>query len=127
MNYELLLPILTLHPEEEAIEFKQLRAACLPEIILAYNTVLTFSARYISRDTLLRSMDLVALIAAEDSDLASCFIEADRMPELVSSFAWSSKNMILGCEAGGKRKKGKDGKTLDLWTVRKPKEGSGSE
>ena len=118
---------LTLKSEEEAIEFRQLRVACLPEIILAYNSVLTFSARYVSRDTLLKSMDLVPLIAAEDSDLALCFMEADRMPELVNSFAWSSKNMILGCEAGGKRKKGKGGKTLDLWTVRKPKEGSGSE
>ena len=119
--------MLTTVLDEEAAEFQQLRVVCLPEIVLAYNTVLNFSARYVSRDTLLKSMDLVPMIAAEDSDLASCFIKADRMPELVDSFAWSSKNMILGCEAGGKRKKGKDGKTLDLWTVRRPHEGSGSE
>ena len=74
-----------------------------------------------SRDSLIKSMDLVAMIAAEDSDLALSFIEADRMPELVQSFTWSSKNMILACDAGGKNKKKKDGETLDLWTVRRPK------
>lgn len=110
--------------DEEAAEFQQLRVACLPEVILAYNSVLNFSARYVSRDTLLKSMDLVPMIAANDSDLGPCFMKADRMPELVNSFVWSSKNMILGCEAGGKRRKGKDGKTLDLWTVRRPAEGS---
>lgn len=113
--------------EQEATEFQQIRLACLPEVILAYNTVLAFSSRYVSRDLLLKSMDLVPLIAAEDSDLAACFIEADRMPELVQSFAWASKKMILGSDVGGKMKKGRDGKTLDLWTVRKSKEGSGSE
>ena len=112
--------------DEEATDFQEIRIACLPEIILAYNTILNFSARYVSRDTLLKSMDLLPLIADDDSDLAPCLIKADRMPELVNSFAWTSKNMIMGSEAGGKRRKGKDGKTLDLWTVRKPAESSGS-
>ena len=72
-------------------------------------------------------MDLVPLIAAQGSDLAACFIEADRMPELVQSFAWSSKRMILGSDVGSRAKKGKDGRALDLWTVKKSKESSGSE
>ena len=116
--------MLKINLDNEEAEFQQLRVACLPEVILAYNSVLNFSARYISRDTLIKSMDLVPLVAADDSNLAQCFAKADRMPELVQSFAWSSKNMILGCEAGGKRRKGKDGKTLDLWTVRRPTDDS---
>lgn len=95
--------------------------ACLPEVILAYNTVLDLSSRYLSRDMLLKSMDLAALIAEEGSDLAACFVAADRMPELVDSFAFLSKSMIQADAQGaksGKGKKKRNGQTLDLWTVR---------
>ena len=64
-------------------------------------------------------MDLAAIIAAEDSDLASCFTAANRMPELVDSFAVSSKNIIRAEESGGgKGKKKPDGERLDIWTVK---------
>ncbi len=109
--------------EEEDIAFRQIRIACIPEVMLAYNTVLTFSARYLTRDSLLESMDLVPLIAAKHSELGPSFVQADRLPELLRSFAWSSKEMILA----GKKKKTKDGRTIDLWTVKPSKEGSGSE
>lgn len=102
-------------------DFKQIRVACLPEVLLAYNTVLTFSSHYLSRDLLLKSMDLAALIAAEDSGLAECFMAAERMPELVDSFALSSKTIIRADDRGGKAgksKKKRKGETLDLWTVR---------
>ena len=102
----------------EAGEFEKIRLACLPEVVLAYNTVLNFSAHSLSRDLLLRSMDLAAQIAAEDSDLSSCFTAAKRMPELVDSFALSSKNIIRAEESGGGKSKTKpDGERLDIWTV----------
>ena len=64
-------------------------------------------------------MDLAAKIAAEDSDLASYFTAANRMPELVDSFALSSKNIIRAKERGvGKSKKKPDGERLDIWTVK---------
>ena len=95
--------------------------ACLPEVILAYITVLNLSSRYLSRDLLLKSMDLAALIAEEGSDIAACFVAAERMPELVDSFAALSKS-IIHAEArgakGGKGKKKRNGETLDLWTTR---------
>jgi len=115
--------VLTTRAEAEAEEFKQFRRACLPEIVLAYNAVLNFSSHYLKRDMLIKSMDLAALIAAEGSDLADCFMEAGRMPELVDTFAVSSKNMIRAEEKGGKSgksRKAKHGETLDLWTVRAP-------
>ena len=66
-------------------------------------------------------MNLASLIASEEPDLSACIVEAERMPELVESFAMSSKNMIMadGTSAGrskGRRKR--DGETLDLWTVK---------
>ena len=80
---------------------------------------MNFSAHTLSRDLLLRSMDLAAKIAAEGSDLASCFTAANRMPELVDSFALSSKNMVRADESGpGKSKKRPDGERLDIWTVK---------
>ena len=105
--------------DQEAIEFEQVRVACLPEIVLAYNTILNVSAHTLSRDLLLRSMDLAAAIAAEDSDLAPCFTAANRMPELVDSFASSSKNIIRAEEKGmGKSRKKPDGERLDIWTIK---------
>ena len=93
----------------------------MPEVILAYLAVLNFSSRYLSRDLLLKSMDLAAAIAEEGSELAACFEAADRMPELVDCFAFLSKSIIQAEARGAKSSKGKkkrDGETLDLWTVR---------
>lgn len=104
-------------------DFRQIRVACLPEVLLAYNTVLNFSSHYLSRDLLLKSMDLAALVASEDSGLAECFMAAERMPELVDSFALLSKTIIRADDRGakgGKSKKRRHGETLDLWTVRAP-------
>ena len=104
-------------------DFKQIRIACLPEVLLAYNMILNFSSHYLSRDLLLKSMDLAALIADEESGLAECFMAAERMPELVESFALVSKTMIRADDRGakvGKSKKKRNGETLDLWTVRAP-------
>ncbi len=64
-------------------------------------------------------MDLAAIIAAEESELASCFTEANRMPELMDSFALSSKNMIRAEQIKAGKKK-PDGERLDIWTVKEP-------
>ena len=104
-------------------DFRQIRVACLPEVLLAYNMILNVSSHYLSRDLLLKSMDLAAQVAAENSGLAECFIAAKRMPELVDSFALLSKTIIRADGRGakaGKGKKKRNGETLDLWTVRAP-------
>lgn len=109
--------------DHEAEEFKQIRTACLPEIVLAYNTILDLSSRYYSRDLLLKSMDMAALVATDESDLATCFVAAGRIAELVDSFAVLSKTIIQADERGGKggkSKKKRNGESLDIWTVRAP-------
>ena len=118
LNYSLMVE---LDADEE--DFRQIRIACLPEVLLAYNMILHFSSHYLSRDLLLKSMDLAALIAAEESGLAECFMAAGRMPELVDSLAFLSKTIIMADgrgAKGGKSRKKRNGETLELWTVRAP-------
>lgn len=109
--------------DKEAVEFEQIRVACIPEVILAYNAILNYCGFNISRDILLKCMDLVSLVAAEDSDLTASFMGAGRMPELVEAFALSSRNMIQAEERGsrpGKSRKNANGERLDLWTIKPP-------
>ena len=81
--------------------------------------MLQYSSKYLSRDLLLKGMDLAALVAEEDSNLAPCFMAAKRMPDLVDSFAALSKAMILADGAkGAKSKRKKNGETLGLWSIR---------
>ena len=111
------------HPstEAEAAEFASLRAAYLPEVILAYNTVLVIGGTMISRENLVKSMDLAALVADEASGLAECFVQAGRMAELVQAFAVSSRFMLKADEAGNRKGKGlrrkKSGEALGIWSV----------
>lgn len=69
-------------------------------MILAYITVLNYSAHYISREYLLKALDVGAAIAAKDSDLARCFAATRRMPELLDVLAVTSKNMLVAEEFG---------------------------
>ena len=94
--------------------------------MLAYNSVLDFSSHYLSRDLLLKSMDIAALIANDESDLAAILVTADRMPELVDSFAFLSKTIIQADDRGakaGKSKQKRNGESLDIWTGRAPTAG----
>ncbi|KAL9130608.1 MAG: hypothetical protein Q9217_001268 [Psora testacea] len=110
-------PMLTVNTDAEADEFEQIGLACLPEVILAYNSILNFSSYYAGREILKQSMDMAALFAEEGSELAACIVAANRMPELMDSFAVAAKSMILA-EARKPGEKGKDGKPLGLWSVR---------
>ncbi|KAL9585203.1 MAG: hypothetical protein Q9212_001668 [Teloschistes hypoglaucus] len=86
--------------EIEALQLEQIRNACLPEVILAYIMVLNYSAHYISREYLLKALDVGAAIAAKDSDVARCFAATRRMPELLDVLAITSKNMLVAEEIG---------------------------
>ncbi|KAI9879403.1 MAG: Nucleoporin nup84 [Pleopsidium flavum] len=113
-----------LHPmaDKDAPELAEIRIAYLPEIVLAYNSVLHFAGHAISREMLLQSMELAATVAAKGSDVAACFVSAGRMFELVDAFAITSKAILKANEQGSKANKGRKktahGETLDLWTVK---------
>lgn len=100
-----------------------MRIVYLPEVVLAYNAILNYDGFALSRDILLKSMDLAAVVAAENSDLAFCFMESGRMPELVESLAFTSRCMIQAEESGyraGKSRKKLDGESLSLWSTKIP-------
>lgn len=108
-------------PDKEAVEFERIRTACIPEVVMAYNAILNYCGFNISRDILVKCMDLASLVAAEDSDLTASFMAAGRMPELVEALALSSRNMIQAEERGsrpGKSRKNANGERLDLWVIK---------
>lgn len=110
--------------EQEAEDLAHIRLTYLPEIIIAYNTVLHAAGNLITRDSLLESMDLSVVVAngdeSDDSNgLAECFVKAGRMRELVSSFALTSKVMLV-LKAEGKPwkpRKDREGKDLGVWEI----------
>ncbi|KAG9627278.1 hypothetical protein KCV04_g11505, partial [Aureobasidium melanogenum] len=80
--------------DDEAADLAKIRNWYLPEVVLAYNTVLCAGAHMISRDNLLRSMELANDVANDKTGLAECFMESRRMRELVVAFAQSSETML---------------------------------
>lgn len=102
--------------DNEASELEQIRKACLPEVVLAYIAVLNSSAQFLSRELLLKSLEMGAVVASKGSDLASCFLSSGRMPELVNTLAFTSTTMLLASEHGGGKRK--SSARLAIWSTR---------
>lgn len=107
--------------DDEATQFRAIRRVCLPEVVLAFINVLRDSARFVTRDLLLQSMDLATLVAEEGSDVGECFMEAGKMAELVRAFAFTSQAIMRADEVGRGPKRSRrklDGKSLEIWSIR---------
>jgi nuclear pore complex protein Nup107 len=76
-------------------DFQELRTAYIPETVLAYISCLHFAGTSLSRDNLLECMELAAVIAEKDSDVAREFLRCGRMKELVEAFASCSKALAI--------------------------------
>jgi nuclear pore complex protein Nup107 len=76
-------------------DFQELRAAYIPETVLAYISCLHFAGTSLSRDNLLECMELAAVIAEKGSDVAQEFMACNRMKELVEAFASCSKALAI--------------------------------
>ena len=104
-------------------DLQHVRDIYLPETILAYISVLHFAGTCLSRDNLLESMELAAVIAEKDSDIATIFVKCGRMKELLEAFASCSKALaiVTGEKKGGassNKKLREMGWSRDLWSVR---------
>lgn len=95
----------------------------LPETLLAYVSTLHFAGTTLTRDNFLECMELAATIAEKESDVAACFVKANRMKELVEAFAACSKALAIA--SGEKKAAGSSNKKLremgwsrDLWSVK---------
>ncbi|EME48757.1 hypothetical protein DOTSEDRAFT_142100 [Dothistroma septosporum NZE10] len=120
MNAVLTRKLLT-HPvgHDEAMDLDIIRREYIPEVIIAYNTVLHSAGSIITRNNLVQSMDLSVAVANEQNGLTDCFLEARRMKELVTSFAQTSKAMLILKEEGKpwKARKDREGKDLGIWEI----------
>lgn len=111
--------LLSSKDEDEAQDLALIRSRFLPEVVIAYNSVLCTGAHMISRDSLMRSMELATIVADEKNGLADAFLDAGRMRELVTAFARSSEIMLKLNEQGKarKEKKSKTGSNLAVWEI----------
>jgi hypothetical protein len=95
--------------EVDEAEFKLLRQIYLPDLILAYNGAITFSADFLGPETLFKSFNLATVIADEsNAALAAAFVDARRMDDLLAAFAISSRQLLAinqGMEASEQRAK----------------------
>ena len=76
-------------------DFRALRETYIPETVLAYISSLHFAGTSLSRDHLLECMELAALIAEKNSDVAYEFMKCGRMKELLQAFASCSKALAI--------------------------------
>lgn len=100
--------------------FSSLRDLYLPEALIAYNTVLHSAGYLITRDSLLKSMDLSVAVAREENKLTGPLLRAGRMRELVKSFALSAKSMLILKGTGHKiwrTKRDREGKDPGIWEI----------
>ncbi|KAI1076732.1 nuclear pore protein 84/107 [Whalleya microplaca] len=109
---------------EEDEDFVYLRDAYLPETIIGYVSVLHFAGTSLSRDNLLECMELAAIIAKKDADIAGVLMKSGRMKEIVEGFANCSKALAISTNdkkgSGGSSKKLREmGWTRELWSVKK--------
>ncbi|KAH6660231.1 nuclear pore protein 84/107 [Truncatella angustata] len=111
---------------EDDADFDLLREMYLPEVILGYVSVLHYGGTTLSRDNLLEAMELAALIAEKDSDVAGVMMKSDRMTELVQAFANCSKALAINSEdkrrtgSASNKKFREMGWSKELWSIKNP-------
>lgn len=116
--------LLETNDKDNAVEFAHMREAYLPDTIIAYIATLQYAGSCLTRENLLEAMDLAAIIAEKDSDIADLFVKTGRMKELVEAFASCSKALAVHAAEGkkesraGSKKIKEMGWSRDLWTVK---------
>ncbi|KAH0555679.1 hypothetical protein GP486_006376 [Trichoglossum hirsutum] len=108
---------------EEKAEFDEIRNMYLPEVILAYNSVLHYTGCTTNREILPQCLELSALLAADGSDVLGSFVETKRLPELVTALARSSRaiikaNELKGVKISEEKRRAGNGETLAIWHVK---------
>jgi nuclear pore complex protein Nup107 len=115
-----------LNSEQETDEWWKLKCAYIPEIVLAYISVLQSSAFFMQRDSGVSSgvkaMEIANLVADEENAwLQDVFLQTGRMSTLVDALAMVSKAMLkLGehePKKTGTKKRGSKGETLRIWDL----------
>ncbi|CAK7203308.1 Nucleoporin nup84 [Sporothrix eucalyptigena] len=113
-----------LHSVDDDPDYAMLRESYLPQVVIGYASTLQFAGTTSSRDYLLECMELAAVVAAPDSDVAGVLVSTGRMKELVESFASCSKALAIWTSdmkkgPGASSKKNREmGWSRELWSVK---------
>ncbi|KAF9694588.1 hypothetical protein EKO04_007502 [Ascochyta lentis] len=121
-TFDHLIPSLSQPHAIDSPDTLNLKRAYLPELTIAYLSVLQSASFLLNRDTALKAMEVGTLVADPSSEwLQRVFLQTGRMRELVGSLALVSKAMLHLHEHEGRKKEGKKrgskGETLRIWEV----------
>lgn len=120
------------HPRDmdEDRDLSLIRQVYLPEVVLAYVSVCHFAGTFLSREHLTKALDVASLVANnENKELREAFTSLGKMEELVKALTVVSKQLLRQNEGfvktggqkkktdGMSRKRGWDGRTIDIWDV----------
>ncbi|RKF56925.1 Nucleoporin NUP84 [Golovinomyces cichoracearum] len=100
-----------------------IRQAYLPETILAYITTLQIAGILLSREFLLKAMEVSSILAAEGSDTLDILVKTGYLKEIVDNLARASKS-LLDCWSNRKSMKTtsprleRNKRKLKLWNVK---------
>ena len=104
--------------ETEATQFTTIRNAYLPELALAYITVLNTGGHLVSRDLLLRWLDVAATAATAESALGRALVQTRSTARFLEACAEISVSMLRANEVHVKGPKMKASAGLNMWEVK---------
>ncbi|KNG47127.1 nuclear pore complex protein nup107 [Stemphylium lycopersici] len=95
--------------------------AYIPDMILAYLSVLQSASWFLNKDPAIKAMEVAVAVADKGNEwVQRCLLETGRMSEVLECLAGVSKCMLKLTEGGkekGNRKRGGKGETLRIWDL----------
>ncbi|KAF2121364.1 nuclear pore complex protein-like protein Nup107 [Lophiotrema nucula] len=109
----------------ERADFETLKKIYIPEILIAYLSVLQAASYFMTKDNSLKAMDLATVIADDSGEwMQKALMKSGRMSEFVDGIAHVSRAMLLLTEKSkdkkgsiGKTKRGSRGETARVWDL----------
>lgn len=98
-----------------------LMKAYIPDMILAYLSVLQSACWFLNKDLAIKAMEVAVVVADKGNEwVQKCLLETGRMSEVLECLAHVSHCMLKLNESGkekGSKKRGGKGETLRLWDL----------
>jgi nuclear pore complex protein Nup107 len=113
-----------LTPPESEADVLSIKTTYIPEVILAYISVVQAFAYFTNRDVVTKAMNIATVVADSEREwLQKVFLRSGRMTELVDMLALVGRAMLrMGEHDDEKRsrvgkKAGRRGETIRIWDV----------
>ncbi|KAJ4983033.1 nuclear pore complex protein nup107 [Stagonosporopsis vannaccii] len=120
--FDSLIPSLAESYAVDTADTINLKRAYVPEIVMAYLSVLQSASFLLHRETAIKAMEVANLVADPENEwLQDLFLQTGRMSELVKTLAKVSQAMLNLNDYDGKKKetkkRGSKGETLRIWDL----------